>query len=73
MMLPVTQETMLSELKTSKAILESWIQKVEAGIPGLDIPAPPDRLADFMGALCGELLIVSGKCENLSNVLNGET
>lgn len=73
MLLAVTQETILSELKSSKDILESWIKKAEEGIPGLDIPAPPDRLEDFMRAFCGELLIVSGKCENLSNVLAGET
>lgn len=73
MLLPVTQEVMLSELKSSKDILEAWIQKIEAGIPGMDVPAPPERLEDFMRAFCGELLIVSGKCENMSNVLAGES
>jgi len=72
-MLSVTHETMLAELKSSKLIMDTWIQKIEEGIPGIDIPAPPDQLEDFMRSLCGELLIVSGKCENLSNVLTGDT
>ena len=72
-MLSVTHETMLAELKSSKLIMDAWIQKIEEGIPGIDIPAPPDKLEDFMRSFCGELLIVSGKCENLSNVLTGDT
>jgi len=72
MQLPVTQETLQSEMKAAVVILNKWISKVDEGIPGVDLPAQPEALEDFMRALCGELLIVSGKCENLSNVLTGE-
>ena len=72
MQLPVTTEVMLSELKTAKAVIEAWEHKLEAGIPGVDLPAAPEVVDDFLRALCGELLIVSSKCENLSRVLSGE-
>lgn len=73
MLLPVTQETIISEMKGSRDILDSWIAKVGEGIPGVDIPASPEHLEDFLRALCGELLIVTAKCESLSNVLSGTT
>ncbi len=72
MQLPVTQDVLISELETSKKYLEEWIEKVKEGIPGVDRPAPPDVLDDFLRSLCGELLVVSGKCENLSHVLSGD-
>jgi len=72
MQLAVTRETMLAEMTGAKVILEAWINQLEEGIPGVDIPAAPDRLEDFLRAFCGELLIVAGKCEHLSNVLGGE-
>lgn len=72
MQLPVTNEVLLAELTSSKAILEAWIAKVEAGIPGIDIPTPQEHLEDFLRPLCGELLIVAHKCESLSNVISGE-
>lgn len=74
MRLSVDQDTILSELKTSKAILDKWIENIGAGVPVLDIPtSSPEQLEDFVRALCGELLIVTGKCESLSNVLSGTT
>jgi hypothetical protein len=72
MQLAVTSETILAEMKGAKAILEAWMARVEEGIPGVDVPAEPDRLESFLHALCGELLIVAGKAEHLSNVLSGE-
>jgi hypothetical protein len=73
MQLAVTSETILAEMKGAKDILEAWMVKVEEGIPGVDVPAEPDRLEDFLRALCGEMLIVAGKTEHLSNVLSGES
>lgn len=72
MQLPVTQETILAEMKGARDILDSWIAKVGEGIPVVDLPASPEQLEDFLRALCGELLITSAKCESLSHVLSGE-
>lgn len=73
MRLAVTQETILSEMKGARDILDAWIIKVGEGIPVVDLPASPEQLEDFLRSLCGELLIVTAKCESLSNVLAGET
>lgn len=70
-MLPVSGDVMLKELEGASHILEKWKEKIEGGIPFVDIPAPPDRLEAFLREMCGELLIVAGKCEHLSSVLSG--
>jgi len=72
MQLPVTQETLLAEMKGARDILDFWITKVEQGIPVVDLPAPPEQLEDFLRGLCGELLLTGSKCENLSNILSGD-
>ena len=71
-MLPVSREVIISQMTASRDILTKWIGKVDEGIPAVDIPAPQEELENFLRALCGELLIVSGSTEVLSNVLNGE-
>ena len=71
MQLSVTSMTMLAEMKGSRDILDAWVSKVEEGLPLIDLPATPEQLEDFLRALCGELLIVSAKCESLSNVISG--
>lgn len=74
MRLPVEPETIVEEMKSARAILDKWIKSVEEGVPVIDIPTgSPEQLEDFVRALCGELLIVTAKCESLSNVLSGTT
>lgn len=74
MRLPVEPETMVAEMQAARAILDKWIKAVEDGVPVVDIPTgTPEQLEDFVRALCGELLIVTAKCESLSNVLSGTT
>lgn len=72
MNLPVTSEVLLAEMTSAKAIIEAWITRVNEGIPCVDLPASEDQLENFLRSFCGELLIVSHKCESLSNVLSGE-
>lgn len=71
-MLAVSSPVILSELESLKVIAEKWIEKIQTGIPGVDLPAPDDRLELFLRELCGELLLCAGKCESLSTVLSGE-
>ena len=71
-MLAITPEILLVEMETSKKYLEEWIERVKAGIPGVDIPTTQDHSDLFIQQLCGSLLVISGKCENLSHVLSGE-
>ena len=71
-MLPISREVLLKELETARDYLNKWLQKVNEGIPGIDIPASgsaEDHLEEFVRELCGELRIVSGKCDTLSDVV----
>lgn len=74
MRLPVEPETIVAEMKAAQAILDKWIREVEGGLPVIDLPTgTQEQLEDFIRALSGELLIVTAKCESLSNVLSGNT
>lgn len=71
MQLPVSREVILSELDAARAILQKWDEAVRAGIPGVDVHAPEEALEEFVAQLSGELLIVTGKCQTLAEVLYG--
>jgi hypothetical protein len=72
-MLPISREVLIKELETAKDYLDKWLQKVEAGIPGIDIPASgsaENHIEDFVREFCGEMRVVSGKCDTLSEVMS---
>lgn len=72
-MLPISKEVLLKELETAREYLDKWHQRVQDGIPGLDIPATgtaEEHIEEFMRELYGELRVVSGKCDTLSDVLS---
>jgi hypothetical protein len=55
-------------------VVDKWVEKVEAGIPGVDVPIegntpPEERLDRWLQELIGELRLVSGKTENAAQVL----
>ena len=73
-MLPLSTPVILTELETMKVVLEKWIEKVQAGVPGVDVPmsgmtAPGDRIDVWLNELIGELRLVSGKSHNISEIL----
>lgn len=71
-MLPISREMLLQELVTARDFLAKWHQKVEEGIPGVDIPAAGNAEAfaeAFLREMCGELMVISAKCETLSEIL----
>jgi hypothetical protein len=71
--LTVSRDVMLEELQTAVSYLNKWITKLnEQGIPGVDTPVTgtsDEALVDFIRELCGELRVVSGKCDSLSEVV----
>lgn len=71
MKLPISPPVLLQELDAAKVILVKWLEAVAGGIPMIDLPADEDALAEFLRELCGELLLVAGKCETLAQVLYG--
>jgi hypothetical protein len=68
-MLPVSTEVMLSELSTTKLILDKWMTAIAKGIPVIDIPTEEINLHKFLRELCGELRIASNKCDSLSETI----
>jgi len=71
-MIPVTTPVIRQEVESAQAILASWFERIDAGIPGLDIPADEMACDLWIHQFCGELLVVAGKCENLASILAGE-
>lgn len=74
-MLPISSPALLQELTTARDLLDKWVEKVQAGIPGVDVPmtgnSPAgDRLDVWLFELMGELQLVSGKTANIVSILN---
>lgn len=74
-MLPISKEVLATEIRSLKAIVDKWDEKVTKGIPGVDYPlegnAPPEeRLERWLAELIGEFRLVSGKTENVAQVLS---
>jgi hypothetical protein len=69
----VTNEVMLSELKSCVKILSSWCESIEKGAPGIDYLVEGGEMGDsweeLMERLSGELMIVAGKCTTLASVI----
>lgn len=71
MAFPVSTEILLVELRTVRDIIEKQIAKLEAGIPGQDVPqGRPDAQVSFAESFCGELLIAAGKIETIASVVS---
>jgi len=68
--LPVSAEVLYSELEAAQAVLAKWHKLVGEGIPGVDTPATEHATFAFVTQLCGELLVVAGKCQNLAAVVS---
>lgn len=70
-MLTLSREVMLEELRTAQSYLQKWTSQLEAGIPGVHVPATESSEAyveHLIREMCGELRVVAGKCETLAEV-----
>lgn len=72
MTLPITPDNIHTELEQVEAIVRKWREFVGHGIPGIDVPAQDAeaKLDSFLRQFTGEMLFVSGKCQNLAVVLS---
>jgi hypothetical protein len=73
-MLAVSADVLHAELVSVKNIIDKWVEKTGAGIPGVDLPVegntpPEERLDTWLAELIGEVRLVSGKTENIAQVL----
>lgn len=73
-MIPIASQTLLDEMSSIKVIVDKWVEKVAAGVPGTDtIPSGMDsgqRLDVWITELVGELRLVSGKTENIAQIIS---
>ena len=68
----LSKELILAEIGGSRQILEKWEARIEEGIPVLDLPAPQERLEEFLHGLASELMVCAAKCETISALVLGE-
>lgn len=71
-MLPLTADTLQTELETARDILTRRLEVLKSGIPSLDTPGSEDAFDTFIREMCGELRACAGKCENLADILSGD-
>jgi len=76
-MLPVSRELMLSEIRSTRTILEKWEKIVDPecegqGLPVLDIQGSMDNLHECLIEMQAELVIAAGKCENLAEAIHNK-
>lgn len=67
---PISSEVLQSEVKGSMAILQKWLDELEAGIPGIDREGSQDVTEEFLKNFLSEMLVVSAKCESIANILH---
>jgi len=70
--LPIDLENIYTELEHIEKVVAKWRASVGNGLPGVDIPVADaeEKLDAFMRQFTGELLFVSGKCNNLAVILS---
>ena len=71
--MPVHPDTFHKDLEHLTEILEKWRDRVgKEGIPGVDQPAADAELRyeRFIREFTGEMLYVSGKCQNIALILS---
>ncbi len=69
-MLPISKAVLKEEINLALRVLNKWDQKMDAGIPGVEFPAAEDQLHDFLRELCGEFMLLSGKLENIADIIS---
>ena len=69
--LPINPETIHEELLSVERLVVKWRESIGKGIVGIDLPAPDAevKLEAYMREFIGELLLVSGKCQNMALIL----
>lgn len=67
--LPVSADVLHNELETARSILEKWVKIIGEGLPCVDTPGNPEQLDAVIREMCGELTLVSGRCDTLVEVL----
>lgn len=75
LLLPVSPDLLHDEMRSVQKILEKHIQRLNAGLPGIDGPSTEGgeaALAAVLKEMVGELYYGASKLESLARVLNGE-
>jgi len=65
----ISKAVLTEELSMAQRVLTKWLQKIQEGIPGSDLPATEYDQAAWIGELIGESLLMSAKLQALAEVL----
>lgn len=68
----ISDDLILMELEGVRRVVQKWIEKTEAGIPGVTAPCTGDRdvsLGKWTKEFWSEMLVCSSKCETLARVI----
>lgn len=73
--LPVHPDNIYNELDSVEKLVAKWREAVGKGLPGVDQPAQDAeaKLESFLMQMTGEMMLASGKLQNLSMILAGQT
>lgn len=65
----LSPDTIRSELKTVAGLVGYWQERLEQGVPGVEMPGTDEALEAVLRQFVGEMLFVSGKCQNMAMIL----
>jgi hypothetical protein len=70
--MPINPDHIHEELESIHKIITKWKNSVSKGIVGVDLPGAnaEEKYEKFLREFTGELLFVSGKCQNMAVVLS---
>jgi len=69
--LSLSPETLRAEIASIRHLLDGVMEAAEQ-VPVEELPAPEERLEDFVRRVAGELALAARKCHGLAEVLSGE-
>lgn len=68
-MIPLSTAVIKEEIDLAMRILTKWQNKINEGIPGVDIPAHEDQIEAWCREFGWEIHLVSKKLDNLAEVV----
>lgn len=68
-MFGISKLVMVEELTLAIRILKKWDEKIDAGVPGSDVPAADYDVDAFRREMAAELLLISSKLESVATIM----
>jgi hypothetical protein len=69
-MLSISKEVLKEEITLAQRILNKWQNKLDEGIPGVDIPAGDElQFEAFRKEMVGEFQLVASKFDGMASIM----